>query len=335
MCIAVSVICIVYNHEKFLKKTLDGLVNQKTNFQYEILVHDDASTDNSKKIIEIYTVQYPNLIIPIYQDDNKYSKGEYILFDYLVPRIRGKYVAFCEGDDYWSNSEKLQMQYDALEKNASCGMCVHKVQCCTEDGQLLPLFFPPEDLAFRQGVINKSNVVGLLYNKGLYPFHTSSYMLRSDILRDSNNINIKEMSYFDIGLLRLGILMGDFYYIEQHMSVRRIMESDSWNVRYKKASVIELKKIYERWMDLEMAFAEESGGAYESEIAQRMYNLLFSFLWRTENNKLFQEMWDQYGNMLMKCNHFGTKQRMIMKMMKNWPAMIIFLKHLRSILKKG
>ena len=73
--IAVSVLCMVYNHEKYLRECLDSLVNQKTTFTYEILVHDDASTDQSKKIIEEYYKRFPDKIVPIYESENQYSKG--------------------------------------------------------------------------------------------------------------------------------------------------------------------------------------------------------------------------------------------------------------------
>lgn len=126
--IMVSIICCAYNHEKFIKNTLDGFINQKTDFLYEILIHDDASTDNTSLIIKEYETKYPNLIKPIYQTENQFSKGIGVSTTYQYPRISGKYVAFCEGDDCWIDENKLQKQVDCLEKETECVMCVHNTR---------------------------------------------------------------------------------------------------------------------------------------------------------------------------------------------------------------
>ena len=108
--IKVSVCCLVYNHEKYLRQCLDSLLMQETNFKYEILIHDDASTDGSADIIREYESKFPDIIKPIYQTENQYSKQVQISWTYQYPRARGKYLAWCEGDDFWSDKKKLQKQ---------------------------------------------------------------------------------------------------------------------------------------------------------------------------------------------------------------------------------
>ena len=99
--ILVSISCITYNHEKYIRDALEGFLMQKTDFKYEILIHDDASTDNTAKIIREYEEKYPDLIKPIYQKENQWSKGNYrISSTFNIPRAKGKYIAFCEGDDF-------------------------------------------------------------------------------------------------------------------------------------------------------------------------------------------------------------------------------------------
>lgn len=120
--IMVSVICIVYNHEKYIKECLDGFVMQKTSFPFEVIVHDDASTDRSAEIVREYERKHPKLIKPIYQTENQYSKGISV-FALLVPQARGKYVAFCEGDDYWTDPNKLERQVEYLENHPECTLC--------------------------------------------------------------------------------------------------------------------------------------------------------------------------------------------------------------------
>jgi len=114
--ICVSVFCQVYNHGKYIESCLVGLLMQETNFAFEIIVHDDASTDNSKKIIEKYHLLYPNIIKPIYQKENQYSRGVRPI-NYMLPHARGEYISICEGDDYWIYSNKLQEQVVFLNDN--------------------------------------------------------------------------------------------------------------------------------------------------------------------------------------------------------------------------
>ena len=122
--IKVSVICWVYNHEKFLERCLDGFVNQKTDFKYEVLIHDDASTDNSKQIIEKYYSNYPDIIVPIYEEKNQFLNHDKVE-ENIRKMAKGKYHAYCEGDDYWSDENKLQRQFDYMEKNQECSICTH------------------------------------------------------------------------------------------------------------------------------------------------------------------------------------------------------------------
>ena len=114
--IIVSISCLTYNHESYIRQCLDGFLMQKCNFKYEILIHDDASTDDTQEIINEYAAKYPEIIKPYFQKENQYSKGVRGMnqkFNY--PRAKGKYIALCEGDDYWTDPLKLQKQVDFLE----------------------------------------------------------------------------------------------------------------------------------------------------------------------------------------------------------------------------
>ena len=121
--IKVSVMCLVYNHGKYLRDCLEGILMQRTDFAYEILLHDDASTDNSADILREYEAKYPNVVKPIYQTENQYSRSIPISFTYQYPRAQGKYIALCEGDDYWIDPYKLQKQVDYMESHPDCTFC--------------------------------------------------------------------------------------------------------------------------------------------------------------------------------------------------------------------
>lgn len=123
----VSIICEVYNHEPYIQQCLEGFVMQRTSFPFEILIHDDASTDGSAGIIKEYEAKHPDLFRPIYQQENQYSKGINIWFNIQFPRAKGKYIAICEGDDYWTDPLKLQKQVVFMENHYECSMCFHKV----------------------------------------------------------------------------------------------------------------------------------------------------------------------------------------------------------------
>lgn len=120
--IIVSIQCLVYNHEPYLRQCLDGFVMQKTNFEFEAIVHDDVSTDGSAKIIAEYAEKYPDIIKPIYETENQYSKRDGSLERIINEACRGKYIALCEGDDYWTDPLKLQKQVDFLEANLDVGL---------------------------------------------------------------------------------------------------------------------------------------------------------------------------------------------------------------------
>lgn len=111
----VSIHCLAYNHEKTIRKTLDGFLMQKTSFPIEAIIHDDASTDNTAEIIKEYAVQYPHIIKPIFEKENQYSKHDGSLQKIMHNACKGKYIAYCEGDDYWIDPLKLQKQVDYLE----------------------------------------------------------------------------------------------------------------------------------------------------------------------------------------------------------------------------
>ena len=123
--IMVSIKCLAYNHEKYIRKCLEGIVSQKTNFKFEVIVHDDASTDKTANIIHEFENNYPDIIKPIYEETNLYQSDIIALRKKMNMFVKGKYVAFCECDDYWIDENKLQKQVDFLENHKDYSMCFH------------------------------------------------------------------------------------------------------------------------------------------------------------------------------------------------------------------
>lgn len=141
--ILVAIKVIVYNHEPYLRDCLEGFVMQQTNFPFVAIVHDDASTDASAAIIREYEEKYPDIIKPIYETENQYSKHDGSLgriINAAVDATGAKYVAMCEGDDYWTDLLKLQKQVDFMEANPEYSMCFHKVDVLSQDTKDIGLY---------------------------------------------------------------------------------------------------------------------------------------------------------------------------------------------------
>jgi glycosyltransferase involved in cell wall biosynthesis len=118
----VSIACPTFNNEKYIAQAIESFLSQQTDFPFEIIIHDDASTDRTAEIISAYAGRYPEKIIPIFQTKNQFSQGNQPLSAYIYPKARGKYIALCDGDDFWIDPLKLRKQVDFLEKNPEFGL---------------------------------------------------------------------------------------------------------------------------------------------------------------------------------------------------------------------
>lgn len=232
--IKVSVICMTFNQVDYVEKMLENIVSQKTDFQFEVIIHDDASTDGTTDIVRQFVDKYPNLFVPILQKENQYSK-KVKMIPSLVAQVRGKYFAFCEGDDYWCDDHKLQKQYDAMEANLDCSICVHKTQNINEDGSLYPSV-QGEYATITEGVLDIETICKLFLKKPTTIFHTSSYFIRMSMFRDAFLSN-PEFSKYATGtdqvMLRICMTKGNFYYIDEIMTCYRRFAKGSINASHR------------------------------------------------------------------------------------------------------
>lgn len=144
----VSVCCPTFNHERFIRDALDGFLMQEVDFSFEVLVNDDASTDGTPEILREYETRHPNLIKVVYQEENQYSAGGVdTLRDFLLPRSRARYIAVCEGDDYWTDPNKLQKQVDFLEAHPDHTLASSAYVERRGDETELVRYTPPQDAA--------------------------------------------------------------------------------------------------------------------------------------------------------------------------------------------
>jgi len=216
----VSVSCATYNHEKYIRETLEGFLMQRTQFRFEILINDDASTDNTANIIREYEAKYPDLIFPLYQNENQYSKGIVISPTYNWPRARGKYIALCEGDDYWTDSYKLQKQVDFLEANPEYVFTFH-------DAVILNQKTGEKRLRIGDRQIDNTVDLKSLIIQNNIP--TASIVFRNFLDYTQLPDWIGKISKGDYGLCVLLAEEGPGKYLPEAMSVYRVHEGGIWS----------------------------------------------------------------------------------------------------------
>ncbi len=219
----VSISCITFNQVNYIRQTLDSFLNQETNFLVEILIHDDASTDGTSEIILEYTNNYPNIFKPLIQNENQYSKIGFSLGFLEYNRARGKYIAICEGDDYWSDPRKLIKQVEIFEKDQNVSLCFHSIYYLYNTSN--PKF-----------EINRPKYIPINYRFELdHLIHFDSQLISNcSVMIRTNQVQkfpnwVTSAPVGDLPLcLYLGIL-GSMAYIDEPMAVYRVNSIGSWS----------------------------------------------------------------------------------------------------------
>ena len=270
----VSVLCAAYNHEEYLRQTLDSFVNQKTDFPFEVLVNDDASTDSTGDIIREYAARYPEIIRPFYQKENLYSRRINLYDVVFFPACRGEYIAVCEGDDYWNDPEKLQLQVDWLDAHPEYSACVHNSIGRFSDQPDKVLFAQDgdRDIPFEQVVQGMSHA-----------YHTSSILARREFILnppDYRDVAYHQGYFTDYAIgVRLG-LSGKVRFLDRCMSVYRIGSNPS---AWSKGVGQEYHKL-KRFVSGEIAMLKtvkqhpltpEQEAAIDQVLLEREYELLY------------------------------------------------------------
>lgn len=137
----VSIIMLTYNHARWVEKAIRSILAQETQYSFKLYINDDASTDGTQDIIRKLESEYPDLICCTYQKENQYSQGVNICRTFLYPMVHGEYIAFCEGDDYWIDTKKLQKQIDYMEKHDECTFCFSNASIVDIDGNPIRKFY--------------------------------------------------------------------------------------------------------------------------------------------------------------------------------------------------
>lgn len=288
--IMVSISCITYNQEDYIEEAIKSFLMQKTNFNYEVLIHDDASKDNTPKIIKKYAKMYPEIIKPIFQNENKYSKGIKVQYEYNLKRAQGKYIAICEGDDFWTDEYKLQKQVDYMENNPDCTLCVHAVkkinsQSGLEIGDIRPyknnIRCSVEDFIIGGGMFVGTN--SILFPKYAFIKPPKCYL---------------ESSVGDYPLQIYLAQKGYAYYIDEYMSSYRVLAKNSWSSRMlSKEKIDERIANDEKMLDL---FNIETQKIYDKVIKERKRIHKFNSLIEKEEFRLLKK--EEYKDLYISLN---------------------------------
>lgn len=268
-----SICCITYNHLNFIEQAIESFLMQKTTFSFEIIINDDCSTDGTTEILKKYEKKYPELIFPIYHAENEFSKGiRGITARNTFPRARGKYIALCEGDDYWTDPLKLQKQVDFLEKNENINLCFHQVNFVDVNSQHLEFRQYQFDGNFSQYI----NYETVLAN---WCITTCSIVFRKTFERFPSyfmdcEVGDQPLSYF-VNLDK------SFYYIADVMASYRITDSGYMGTLFHK----KLKsKMDFPFLD---KINELSNKKYNRIIQKRKRNAIIRDLKLMKNSKLY------------------------------------------------
>ena len=221
----VCVWCLAYNHEKYIRQALDSILNQKTTFTWKLIIYDDASTDSTPAIIKEYADKYPEKILAILQKENQYQKGIEVL-SFIIPYLKGKYVASCEGDDYWIDNFKLQKQYEFLEVHKEINGCYHNIQVVNDKEQIMV----SKEFPYKKYCVYEKD-----YTKNLKLLGQTASAFYRNFFADFTVDEIKAFNNCKAnGDRKIAVtigMMGKVAYLEDIMAVHRVVinSGDSWH----------------------------------------------------------------------------------------------------------
>ena len=234
-----SVILITYNHEKYIEKALDSVLSQVTDFPFEIVIGDDCSPDDTKNIIREYRDKYPDIIRIVHREKNT---GRPTLNVYeTTMKCRGDYLAYLEGDDYWTDSDKLQKQMDFLNEHPEYIACTHSHKMIDDNGNDItdPEILKISDMYKWSGEFTMDD----FEKSGFWPGHYAS-VVSKNIYKNKNHdytILYKSHDFVDDGQILLFLLMeGKIYRLDDEMSVWRYVKKaggNSWTSRSMKRNI--------------------------------------------------------------------------------------------------
>lgn len=321
--IMLTIWCTTYNFAPYVRDTFEGFIKQRTSFKYKIFVFDDASTDGTDQIIREYIEKYPHLFSAYISKENTYNSPDRneLLDSLFYNHQKGKYIAQCEGDDYWNDPEKLQKQVDYLESHPECSMVVHSANWIDEikgTEYVLPRLGSDHYLTSDEAITQASGRI-----------QTASYVFRTcDYIPDPG---FPDSHPWEYARILYEFARGKVYYFDKPMSTYRYRHVGSWteqyskNLRFTAETQWHLQALLEKYdkytknsysqsinarlasnvMDALLLCPDVDFDEYEEEIKKN--NIL------SEENKIrFKEARKQIGSIVRGNYSFNDKERRIL-----------------------
>lgn len=301
--IIVSIWCMTYNHEMYVRDAIEGFLSQKTSFRYEIIIHDDASTDNTVKIIKEYEQKYPDLIHSICQKNNQYSRNQPStkwIWDIAAQNCKGKYIAICEGDDYWIDVQKLQIQVDFLETHSEYIMAVHDAVNVDYVNHVVK-----SGSAYDKDCKVSSRDI-IMQNKCIF---SASMVYRREVLQMNGFFVNSGIS--DYPILLYSLEKGKIFYFTRIMSVYRQHHEGSWSRSFMNGEI--------RWphsilmIEFLMQYNKYTNKKYNIYTVSRIQKSAMDIInmcigmskeeFLETSDKNFQKMGRRYGNIFKQLNN--------------------------------
>lgn len=296
----VSISCITYNHELYISQAIEGFLMQKTTFPFEIVILDDASTDKTATIINEYVARYPDLIFPILQSENQYSKGVRCLSArFSFPKARGKYIALCEGDDFWTDPYKLQKQVDFMETHPEFGLVYTEIDCLHESSGVL------EKSAFRTRLgIHPNTFEDFLINAWFLA--PCTWVFRRSLITELSNNLIN--GPLDIQLLLWISANSCVGFISDSTSTYRILEVSMSHIKSVHGRYLFRKRV----LEIQLTYAEKYFQSLTDEILLIFGREYFRQICRYEN----KDYVEQIVRIKSKYNQYSLKERFLFQAKK-------------------
>ncbi len=337
----VSIRCLVYNHEPFLRQCLDGFVMQQTTFPFEAIVHDDASTDGSAAIIREYAEKYPDIIKPIYETENQWGKHDGSLRRVMDAAMHpnSKYVALCEGDDFWTDPNKLQMQVDVLENHVECTIVFSSVKTIDRDGNELNWSIPQRPYLIPKGVLTLDDYMFSEFYHGSWTFHTSTFVYKRCCLKLHNELHktvYKNYPYGDQPLLLSCLFQGKGFYIPKVTGYYRVL-SGGYNSGLKNDIQKEVRSYNQRvkaWKDIDN-YTNKKYSAYITRHRKRFQLMSLEIQYRNGMMNIFERFsFLLYWYWKLQTDNHGFKNRLVQYAHLVCPNVLSFYLSLKSFLLK-
>lgn len=225
----VSILCLTYNHRNYIHDALRGILIQKTSFPFEIVIHDDASTDGTSEIIREYQKKYPRIIKTIIQKENQWSQGKHHVILNATHAASGEFLAICDGDDFWISAEKLSLQIDSLRANPECSICFHKTLLSAPDAPAITLPSTKERIRQMVAYPTRKAIIRtppIIIGDGNYMI-TTAIAVRKQVLLDLPEW-FQDCPVGDLFIQILGSIPGGAVFIPEYLSVYRQNTAGSW-----------------------------------------------------------------------------------------------------------